>query len=303
MRIRLRQFIALLKANPLFVREWRRVIGRPLVFVVRVAICVAACLVFTMYISPFFDGFKPNPPYTPFQKQMMMLGFAAGFILLDPFNWLVAWLAWRSIDIEHRRGSASALAVSLLSDWDFFWAKTLPTACFSVSSLCVYMLIKNIMIISRQGAYMFDEPYIYIGIYIFMSIVLWPLSYLMNIAMCYFLLIKWPVLRRDGLVMLPTLAVFGICAWIMKFVPGLLVFRNSFTPLIFSAEAWIFILNPLLENFIFIVMTYTLMRFVGPRSRYLFLDESRCAFFKSARARMAARLRRRMRKIRQWHGE
>lgn len=298
-------FIASLRSNPLFLREWRRVIGRPHGFILRVAVIVTAAFVFGTYIAPLLARLKPNPPYSPTQSRMMMLRFAATFIFLDPFNWLVAYMSWHSIDIEHRRGRAQPLAASLLSDWDIFWAKMLPTSVLVNSCLVVCTLLVSIISLYQERQYtgIVPTPDIYFYTNVSVCVIMVPLRYLMNLLACFFLIERWPSLRRNGVVIFLTLTVCGLCAWLINSLLNLVFLPNSFGPGFLDIDLWILVLFPLLKSIVFAVLAGVLVMKVGPHARLLFLDESRLSIKPFNTARIRVRLRRFVRRLQSWHGE
>lgn len=291
-----------LKANPLFVREWRRVFGRRRVFVFRVLIAaVLAIILFELSSFVRINWSSRSPQYAWIQVYLEVMIRSA---FLNPLNWLAALLAWWSIEFEHRRGTANSIALTRLSHWELFWAKTVPTACFSAAVVWLVMFIQFFRSIHALHIFSGSSAGSGLNVPAFMTqcviaAATAPLLVFVTIMVCYSLLLKWPALRRSGLVILPTLMIWGLFEAGLVLLPAL-IFLGILQQISLLQSAWWGYLGDSASR---VVMTagliYFLIRVVGPQFRGMFLDEApRFPFVIVLRGRV--KIRRMWRGARTW---
>ncbi|MCE5228905.1 hypothetical protein LLG95_04835 [bacterium] len=269
-----RQFTASLRANPLFVREWRRVFGRWYVFPFRIA-------VFTCVLYYMNNAIDLAVRHMPFAQNVNFFGQNAApqfrdflkYGLLNPAVWIVTWMSWRAIAIEHRRGTAQALALTYLGNWDLFWAKALPTMLFPLPAICISVALSfrdEIRSTLSTLQYYPDSLNTSMSAYYCRWIahpLLEPLAYMTAPLICHAFLLRWPVFRRNPFVIVPVSLIFGIlfsvqsATWIF------------FIPIMKPILPFGLLLLPLHKLIIFTAVPYVLMLTIAPRFRHVLLEE------------------------------
>lgn len=270
---RLRQFIASLKANPLFMREWRRVIGPWHVLLFRAGICAIVLWIIAWKASDFL-----RPSSTSDYIWM-------DFNISMPLGLFLVWHSWRQIMFEYRQKTTHALVLSNLGDNDLFWAKFIPLLFFLVTVAAMiqidfaYKYYLTATMKNEISRHVLAGRIVIYGLHSFTK---QCITGTIIILFTHLLLLYVPSIRRTGLVIIPMLAVIPLLNYTNNFLYDFIdePFMKSWT---LTEESqirlmWHEIRWSLLKISFAGIMTglfaIFLMLFIAPRFHYLFTDEA-----------------------------